>query len=364
VREKQDMSSLLQTITDNTAASLFLVDAEGRCTFMNPSGERLLGYTFAEIEGAVLHDKIHFLRPDGTHYHPGDCRMMAALASRTRLSAYEDTMVRKDGTFAPVLCVVSPIVQEGAPIATVIEMHDIGDRKRAEQESLQRAQKEVLLGKIGLAIRNSLMPEDIEHTATGLLGQALTADRCYVVTVDLELDYVRFGSDWHRRDLKALSGMQRPSEFDDYMMSRFSGGKTLVIDDIAQGDLPVPANGRRPRSASSKQSRPRLERPSKPPTRSCASSASRRLCNPPCCPRFQAACLGCGLRRTIMRRLAKASSAAISMPSMHSTRRASRCSLVTLAERDWPPRLKLRRFKTCCVMHCAPPPASPPRSIS
>ena len=41
--------------------------------------------------------------------------------------------MRKDNTFFPVRCTVSPIFREGVAVGTVIEVQDITDHKRAEE---------------------------------------------------------------------------------------------------------------------------------------------------------------------------------------------------------------------------------------
>ncbi|HEX6289954.1 MAG TPA: PAS domain-containing sensor histidine kinase [Herpetosiphonaceae bacterium] len=125
---------IMQIITDNATAGLFMMDAQGRCTFMNPAAEQITGYTFAEIEGQILHDMIHHTHPDGTPYPMAECPIDRALPQNNQMRAHEDVFVRKDGTFFPVSCAASPIIKNGVPVGTVIEVRDITVRKRAEEE--------------------------------------------------------------------------------------------------------------------------------------------------------------------------------------------------------------------------------------
>jgi PAS domain-containing protein len=52
------------------------VDAEGRCTYSNATGDHLLGFEAAELVGTVLHDTIH---PGGKFLAPAECSICQAL---------------------------------------------------------------------------------------------------------------------------------------------------------------------------------------------------------------------------------------------------------------------------------------------
>lgn len=129
-------SYLMQSITDNATAGLFMMDVNGICTFMNPAAEKISGYTFEEIKQAPnkpLHDWIHHLRPDGTHYPMAECPIDRALPDNNDIRAHEDVFVHKNGTFYNVSCAARPIVNDGVPIGTLVEVRDITERKKAVQ---------------------------------------------------------------------------------------------------------------------------------------------------------------------------------------------------------------------------------------
>ena len=124
---------LKQTITDNATAALFMMDARGYCTFMNPAAEEMTGYTFEEITQKPLHNMIHHTRPDGTPFPLHECPIDRALPTNNSMRAYEDVFIRKDGTFFDVTCAARPIMENGVPTATIIEVRDITDEKRIQQ---------------------------------------------------------------------------------------------------------------------------------------------------------------------------------------------------------------------------------------
>src|SRR5690606_17041495 len=45
----QSSTRLKQAITDNATAGLIIINKGGVCTFMNPSAEKLTGYSFSEM---------------------------------------------------------------------------------------------------------------------------------------------------------------------------------------------------------------------------------------------------------------------------------------------------------------------------
>lgn len=128
---------LKQTITDNATAALFIMDANGYCTFMNPAAEEMTGYSFEEITQKPLHDMIHHHHPDGTPYPLQECPIDRALPTNNEMRAHEDIFIRKDGTFFNVTCAAQPILEKGVPAYTIIEVRDITDEKRAQQAIIE-----------------------------------------------------------------------------------------------------------------------------------------------------------------------------------------------------------------------------------
>jgi PAS domain S-box-containing protein len=129
---------LIRTITDNATLGMLMMDDQQRCTFMNPAAEKLTGFRFEEVAalGKPLHDIIHHLKPDGSPYPIGECPIDRALPTRAREQG-EDLFVHKNGHFYQVAFTASPILDEGRPLGTVIEVRDITAQKVAEREREQ-----------------------------------------------------------------------------------------------------------------------------------------------------------------------------------------------------------------------------------
>ncbi|WP_116543847.1 CHASE domain-containing protein [Pontibacter virosus] len=130
-------NSLKQTITDNATAALFMMDAEGYCTFMNPAAEEMTGYTLEEIKRKPLHNMIHHTRPDGRPYPIEECPLDRALPTNNNMRSHEDVFIRKNGEFFSVTVAAHPIIENGLPTATIIEVRDITEEKRAQQAIIE-----------------------------------------------------------------------------------------------------------------------------------------------------------------------------------------------------------------------------------
>ncbi|SFG68591.1 CHASE domain-containing protein [Pontibacter chinhatensis] len=130
-------NTLKQTITDNATAALFILDSKGYCTFMNPAAEEMTGYTLEEMRKKPLHDMVHYKHLDGSPFPAAECPMHNALTNIKPLRGFEDTFIRKDGTFFNVSCSVQPMVESGSDNYTIIEVRDITDEKQARQAIIE-----------------------------------------------------------------------------------------------------------------------------------------------------------------------------------------------------------------------------------
>lgn len=131
--ELRDAARRLDAILDNTSMSVFLMNEQQRCVFMNKAAERLTGFTFQETAGRVLHDVIHHSRPDGSPFPLSECAIDRAFPENAGTQG-EEVFVHKDGSFYPVAFTASPIRDDQAKvIGTIIEVRDISLEKRHEE---------------------------------------------------------------------------------------------------------------------------------------------------------------------------------------------------------------------------------------
>lgn len=130
-------NNLKQTITDNATAALFIIDAKGYCTFMNPAAEEMTGYEFEEVKGKSLHEMVHHSYPDGSPFPAHKCPIRHALGGNNPKREYEEVFFRKDGSSFEVSCSVHPIAESSNDAYAIIEVHDITEEKRAQQAIIE-----------------------------------------------------------------------------------------------------------------------------------------------------------------------------------------------------------------------------------
>ncbi len=158
-RSLNEQLAVTRAITDNSIMALFMIDEQGYCTFCNPAAEQLFGYTLDELRDRPLHDIIHHRHPDGRPYPRSECPLDRALPERTPVRSREEVFFRKSGEAVPVVCAASPIVQDGRPVSTVLEIRDV-TTERAAAVALHDAdrRKDEFLAMLAHELRNPLAP--------------------------------------------------------------------------------------------------------------------------------------------------------------------------------------------------------------
>ncbi len=132
-RALQSVTNRLDTVLNNTAMAVFLMNEHQQCIYMNGAAEQLTGYSFEETEGRTLHDVIHHTYPDGRIFPLEECAIDRALPEDNQMQG-EDVFVHKDGSFYPVSFTASPIRDAaGKALGTVIEAKNITEEIKARE---------------------------------------------------------------------------------------------------------------------------------------------------------------------------------------------------------------------------------------
>jgi PAS domain S-box-containing protein len=124
-----DRHSLL---LDSIGEGIFGIDLEGRCTFVNPAGLRMLGHRTESVLGSNMHQLVHHSHADGRHYPECDCPIFNAFRRGDPCRIDDEVLWRADGTPFHAEYASHPILDQGRVVGAVVSFVDIGERKRAE----------------------------------------------------------------------------------------------------------------------------------------------------------------------------------------------------------------------------------------
>lgn len=173
--ELREISARLDAILDNTTMSVFLMDEQQHCVFMNKAAEDLTGFSFAEVAGRPLHDVIHHTHPDGAPFPIETCPIDRSFPDKVGTQG-EEVFVHKDGSFYPVAFTASPVQDNDAKVVgTIIEARDISVEKRNEMARNLLMREVDHRARNVLAVVHSLaqftQADDLESYKTALAGR-------------------------------------------------------------------------------------------------------------------------------------------------------------------------------------------------
>ena len=115
---------------------------DGRCTFINAAGARMLGYQPSELIGQFLHGKIHHHRADGSAYPIEACPIHKSARSGKPLRVTDEVFWHKSGVAIPTDYSVYPINSDYQKGGVVVAFCDRTDFRQA-QNDLRRLASEL-----------------------------------------------------------------------------------------------------------------------------------------------------------------------------------------------------------------------------
>jgi PAS domain S-box-containing protein len=217
-------NNLRQLITDNATASLFIVNKDDYCTFVNPAAEELTGYTAEELCKNQLHSIIHHSHTDGTTFPAEECPIVKSLKKKTSFYNHESHIIHKSGKYFQVSVNAQPILENGMVVAHLLEVRDISQEKLSEYALKEKNRNLQTLNNIGKNLSAELELKKLLQVVT---------DSC------TELTGAEFGAFFYNAAneeeqssmLFTLSGAQH-EEFENFPMSR----ETPVLEKTFRGE--------------------------------------------------------------------------------------------------------------------------------
>ena len=170
------MAEHLKLLMESTDEGIYGIDRRGRCTFVNRSAARMLGYHPDELLGESMHRLVHHTRSDGSPYPEEECPIYRAFEENRGTRVDSEVLWRRDGTSLPVEYSSYPIVREGVVEGAIVTFVDISERQRAEEKLKENEERFRLLAENAkdVIFRYRFKPvpgfEYVSPSATALTG--------------------------------------------------------------------------------------------------------------------------------------------------------------------------------------------------
>jgi diguanylate cyclase (GGDEF)-like protein/PAS domain S-box-containing protein len=123
------LSAILKTMGEG----LYQVDRNGKLVYLNPAGEKLLGYKKEEILGRVMHDLIHSRADGAAPCSREECPLVTFPTKGSSYHGSNERFLRKDGSVLAVEFTSSPLIRYGENHGAVLVFRDTTERNRMEQ---------------------------------------------------------------------------------------------------------------------------------------------------------------------------------------------------------------------------------------
>jgi PAS domain S-box-containing protein len=165
----EESERFLTALAHGMAEGMFAEDANGRIIYMNPAAEQLLGWSFQELRGRLMHEVTHARHEDGATYPVEDCPIHAVRVHGHEVRVEEDFFIRKDGTPLPVAYSAAPTRSDPA-FGTVVVFHDIVARLAAARRQSEEFEALSWVGRVKDALdddRFILYAQPIVDVRTG-----------------------------------------------------------------------------------------------------------------------------------------------------------------------------------------------------
>lgn len=153
IKTKKFIESLLV----NVGEGIYGVDEQGKCTWINQNALNILGFTEKEVLNKDQHELFHHHKPSNELYDVCECPIHLTLQDRQpRIT--EETFIKKDGTFIPIMLTVSAIDKNGGAI---VLFRDISVEKekneiiKTSELNLKKAQSIARMGSWEYNIRTN-----------------------------------------------------------------------------------------------------------------------------------------------------------------------------------------------------------------
>jgi PAS domain S-box-containing protein len=124
----------LRAILSSMREGLCQLDSEGRCIYLNPAAEKMLGYEFSAVRNQKMHDLIYARHLDGNDCNQHECPILSVMYTGKPRYNEEDSFLAKDQTLLTVQFSSAPLVVNDELAGVVIVFRDISELMKLRQQ--------------------------------------------------------------------------------------------------------------------------------------------------------------------------------------------------------------------------------------
>ncbi len=147
----------IATMLDTLGDGVYATDMQGMVTFVNTTGERILGWSAQELIGQHAHLALHYHYPDGSHFPKERCPLIAVLEQGASLDGQEQ-FIAKNGRFIPVSYRSKPLYKDDQVVGSLVSFQDISERLESEARiRLQQAALDAAANMIVITNRSGII---------------------------------------------------------------------------------------------------------------------------------------------------------------------------------------------------------------
>ena len=125
-----------EALLESTNEGLYGVDLEGRCTFLNRAGAKMLGLTRYEVLGRNMHRLIHHSHEDRSPYPEEECPIARSMRTGEAVRVENEVLWRKDGVVSRRNIRRRRSCERGVLRGAVVTFVDITARRQQERRIL------------------------------------------------------------------------------------------------------------------------------------------------------------------------------------------------------------------------------------